>query len=293
MISFFIKVTVLFMRLVGKSKKQTNVFKENFLTDYFAKEYLPITENLPQKEITTENPEIIWQFWDNPAGKSTPLIVKSCLNSIDKFKGNFEQKILNNTTLENYSDLPNFIFDKFTRKQMNYAHFSDLLRLNLLKNHGGIWLDATNFMTDFVPKYIIDEDFFVFLTGNLTHFPYSFMQNCFIRAKKGSFLCESWYEMCLEYWKNKNKKIDYFQHQLMFKALVEKNSFARDLFSKIPKKSDDEIHQLVGDKLFKKFDEIQWGKIQKTSFFQKVTYKIADKTDYSDTYFSKLCKGDL
>jgi len=291
--TLYTKTAVLSMRLIWKSKDKSNECKGKLLTNYFTQKYLPIVENIRKKNITTESQEVIWQFWDNPDGKKTPPIIKSCLDSVDKYKGNFEHKILNNLTIKNYSDLPGYILDRFNKKQMDYAHFSDLLRLNLLKNHGGIWLDATGFMTNFIPKYIVDEVFFVFLTGKLTIFPYSFMQNCFIRAKKGSFLCEAWYEMCLEYWKKEKKELDYFQHQLMFKALVEKNPTAKDLFDKMPKKPDDEIHQLVGNNLFKKFDEKKWGKIKKTSFFQKTTYRTAGATDLTDTYFSKLSEGNL
>jgi hypothetical protein len=297
-IKFRIKISVLIIRLIGflqsgnikKNKAKCELLKGKILSDYFAKKYLPVIKDFEQKEITVKTPEIIWQFWDNPAGKTSPEIVKSCLESAGKFKGNFEHKILNNSTVENFADLPDYVFDKLKSGQISYAHFSDLLRLNLLKNHGGIWLDATAFMSDFVPKYIIDEDFFVFLTDKLTLFPYSYMQNCFIRAKKGSFLCEAWYEMCLEYWKKETKTIDYFQHQLMFKALVNNNLTAKKLFAEMPKVSEDEIQQLVGDNLLQKFDEIEWERIKKTSFFQKITYKIPGGIDYSGTYFQKLCE---
>ncbi|MCL1868000.1 MAG: capsular polysaccharide synthesis protein, partial [Paludibacter sp.] len=208
-IKFRIKIRVSILRFIGwlqsgdirKKKLQGEMLKAKMLTNYFAKKYLPVVKNVEQKEITVETPETLWQFWDNPAGKTTPEIVKACLASVDKCKENFEHKILNNSTIEHYTDLPDFVMDKFRKGQMDYAHFSDLLRLNLLKNHGGIWLDATGYMTDFIPKYIIDQDFFVFLTGELTHFPYSFMQSCFIRSQKGSFLCEAWYQMSIEYWK--------------------------------------------------------------------------------------------
>jgi len=300
-IGFYIKTSVLFIRLAGwlqsgdseKSKNKSDAFKAKILTDYFAQKYLPAVKDFAQKPITTQTPEIIWQFWDNPAGKITPQIVKSCVESVNKFKGDFEHKILDNSTIENYSDLPGYVLDRFKNKQMDYAHFSDLLRLNLLKNHGGVWMDATDYMTDFVSKYIIEQDFFVFLTGKLTHFPYAFMQNCFIRAKKGSFLCEAWYEICVNYWKNETKRFDYFQHQLMFKALILNNPVAKDLFTQMPHRSEDETHQLVGNNLFKKFDIKEWEKIKKASFFQKTTYKTANGIDYSDTYFSKLCEGNL
>ncbi|MCL2843969.1 MAG: capsular polysaccharide synthesis protein [Chitinivibrionia bacterium] len=296
---FYTKTAVLFLRLTGKSKNECYSLKGEMLVNYFARKHLKTIENLPQKAIAVEkSPEIIWQFWDNPTGKKTPEIVKSSLETVKKFKGNFEHKILNNSTIENYSDLPGYILDKLKKGHIDYAHFSDLLRLNLLKNHGGIWLDATAYMTNFVPQYIADEDFFVFLTGNLTHFPYSFMQNCFIRSKKGNFLCEAWYEMCVEFWKKETKTLDYFQHQLMFKALVLNNPTAKNLFEKMPHISEDQTHQLVGDNLIRKFDENEWAQIKGASFFQKTRYKIkrneiACSADYSDTYFSMLCNENL
>jgi hypothetical protein len=300
-IGFYVKISVFITRFIAwlsgsnakKAKNRSDEFKGKILTNYFAKKYLPCVENFPQKEITIETPETIWQFWDNQAGKTTPEIVKTCLESVNKFKEDFEHKILTKSTMENYSDLPGYVLDKFKKGQIDYTHFSDLLRLNLLKNHGGIWLDATGYMTDFVPKFILDEDFFVFLTGRLTHFPYSFMQSCFIRAKKGSFLCDAWYEMSVEYWKKENKKLEYFQIHLMFKALVEQNPIAKNLFAKMPHTSEDGIQQLVGNKLLQKFDAEEWRKIKKMSFFQKTTYKVANRMNYSDTYFSKLSTGEI
>lgn len=301
--AFNIKVAVLIIRLIWwlqsgnikKCKIKSNAFKEKTLTGYFARKYLPAIKNISQQPIVLEIPETIWQFWDNPPGQTTPEIVKVSVESVERFKGYFDHKVLNGSTIKNYSDLPGYIFDRLKRKKMIYAHFADLLRLNLLKNHGGVWMDATDYMTDFVPEYIIKQDFFVFLTGNLTHFPYSFMQNFFIRAKKGSFLCEAWYQMCLEYWKNETKSIDYFQHQIMFKSLVLKHPVAQRLFAEMPHISEDETLQFIGDNLFQKFDTNTWKNIKKTSFFQKTTYRIAGgkiigAVDYPNTYFSKLCE---
>lgn len=302
---FYIKTAVPFVRLIGRLqggdiknvKNKSNAFKAGVLTDYFARKYLPTVENLTQSPVTTENPETIWQFWDSPPGKTTPEIVESSIESVRRLHGNLEHKVLNNSTIGDYSDLPGYVLDKFNKKQMDYAHFSDLLRLNLLKNHGGIWMDATCYMTDSIPDFIVKQDFFVFLTGNLTGFPYSFVQSCFIRAKKGSFLCNAWYDMCVDFWKKETKKLDYFQIHLMFKTLVTGNHTAKGLFAEMPRKSEDETHQLTGDKLFGKFDDDRWEAIKKMSFFQKTTYKaggrIASANDYPDTYFSKLSRGGL
>jgi hypothetical protein len=294
-----IKTAVFLIRLIGwlqsgdpkKNKSKSEFLKGKMLTNYFARKYLVVTENLEQKEISVETPETIWQFWDNAAGHTTPEIVKSSLQSVNRFKGNFDLKVLNKATFADYSDLPGYVLDKFNKGQISYTHFSDLLRLNLLKNHGGIWLDATAYMTDFIPASILNEEFFVLLTDKLTHYPYSFVQNCFIRAKKGSFICEAWYRMCIEYWKHETEISDYFQHQLMFKALISNQSKAKNLFKQMPHISEDGIHQLVGDNLLKKFDPKEWERIKKASFFQKITYKVPAEFDYSGTYFSELSKG--
>jgi len=298
---FYVSIAVLFQRSFGRllsgGRKNINI-KANLLPDYFERKYLPAVKDLAQKQLTVKNPETIWQFWDNPAKQKTPEIVKASFRTVEKFKGNLEHKILDNSTIGDYSDLPGYVFDRLKKGQMRYAHFSDLLRLNLLKNHGGVWMDATLYMTGFLPEYITREDFFVFLTDKQTRFPYSFMQNCFIRAKIGSFLCEAWYLMCVEYWKKESRRIDYFQHQLMFKALVSKNSTAKDLFAKMPHVSEDETLQLVGNNLLWKFDADKWERIRKMSFFQKTIYKInkkniANADDYPETYFSMLSKGEV
>jgi hypothetical protein len=298
--SFYVAMAVLVQRTIGRvlsgGVKKVNI-KAKLLPNYFERKYLPLVDDLKQKPAAVEEPETIWQFWDNPTGRTTPEIVKASFKTVEKFKGNFEHKILDNSTAGNYSDLPGYVFDRLKSGRMRYAHFSDLLRLNLLKNHGGVWMDATVYMTDFIPERIANQDFFVFLTGELTAFPYSFAQNCFIRAKIGSFLCEAWYKMCIEYWKNEARRMDYFQHQLMLKTLVLKNHTARDLFAKMPHLSEDETHQFAGNKLIEEFDADEWEKIKKMSFFQKTRYtikkrKVANAADYPGTYFARLCDND-
>lgn len=289
-------------RILALGKKNTNI-KGKILSNYFARKYIPL---LPKKfEVKKESNNLkrcsentIWQFWDNPKGRETPEIVGACLKSVSKQKKNFDQKILNMESIDNYSDLPGFVYDRLKYGRMHFAHFSDLLRLNLLKNHGGVWMDATDYMTAPIPKYITDEDFFVFLTDKRTRFPYSFMQNFFIRAKKGSFLLNAWHDMCLEYWKNEVKDIEYFQHQLMFRALVTKNKTAKELFNKMPHVSEDPNLQFIEEELFMKFDPKKWAEIKKASFLQKLSYKdgrhsIADPEKYPDSYFSKIALSEI
>jgi hypothetical protein len=284
-------------RIFALGVKRPNI-KGKIIANYFGRRYVGLLPHAAPPRTAAESPETIWQFWDNPPGRATPAIVGSCVAAAEKWRGPFLHKMLDMNSAADYSDLPGFVYDHLKNGRMIWAHFADLLRLNLLKNHGGIWTDATNFMTAPVPEYVEKADFFVFLTDRITHFPYSFMQNFFIRAKKGSYLNDTWLALCLEYWKSERKDIDYFQHQLMFKAMAARDGAAKMLFAEMPHVSEDETLQFVATDQFGPFDAAQWNRIRKTSFFQKLTYKsgrhtIADSAGYPGSFFDKICKGEL
>lgn len=290
-------------RILALGKKNPNI-KGKIISNYFGRKYVPLLPKnfKPQLQLNTlkhGSDNTLWQWWGNAKGRKTPEIVKSCFRTASKHKGDLDHKILLEwESIKDYSDLPGFIYDRLKNGQMHIPHFTDLLRLNILKNHGGVWIDPTCYMTAPVPQYILDEDFFVFLTEKRTQFSYSFMQNFFIRAKKGNFLLNAWHDLCIEYWKNEVKDIDYFQHQMMFRAIVTKNKIAKELFNKMPHVSEDETLKFIGPELFMKFDPKEWEKIRKASFIQKLTYKdgrhtIADPRNYPDTYFSKLVSGNI
>ena len=69
-------------------------------------------------------------------------------------------------TEENYRDyvtFPPFIQQKIDSGVISKTHMSDLLRLELLIRHGGLWLDATVLCTSpEVPAYMTDCDLFLF-----------------------------------------------------------------------------------------------------------------------------------
>ena len=53
--------------------------------------------------------------------------------------------------------MPDYITDKWQRGIIGNAHFSDLLRLELLIEKGGYWIDATVLCTDSKMLEFIDK----------------------------------------------------------------------------------------------------------------------------------------
>lgn len=202
-----------------------------------------------------------------------PDLVKSCIRSMRR---NFAQEVLvlDEKSLFNYIELPDFIMDKRKNGQIANAHFADVARIELLHNHGGFWLDATGFASSPIPRQIVDEDFFVYLAGTVGA-PYSFIQNCFIRGRRQSYLLDAWRAVVHEFWKNEPREFDYFMHQLMFKALVQNDPRARELWARVPHIDQDPTHALWWKYHDKPFDQKIFDEITSKIFFQKLTYRQA------------------
>ncbi|MDR2413336.1 MAG: capsular polysaccharide synthesis protein [Rickettsiales bacterium] len=241
---------------------------------YF-KRYLPAVAAVPLTEpVNDDENEKIYTIWLQGEEKAPPL-VKACIRSVRR---NCKQElvVLDEKTLFEHIDLPALIMDKRKRGLIANAHFADIARVELLHNFGGFWLDATGFATSPIPDWITEQDFFVYMAGQKVGSPYSFMQNCFIRSRRGAYLLDAWRAMILDYWMHENGSFDYFMHQLMFKTLVQNDPRAMKCFERMPHVDQDPTHALWWSYADKPFDKELFDKITSGAFFQKTTYRGAN-----------------
>lgn len=231
----------------------------------------PIEGFIPGLPTTDAEPERAFTIWLQ-GEESAPELVKACFRSMRKFL-NVELVILDENTISDWITLPPYIIKKWKAGKIRLAHFTDICRVELLYQHGGIWLDSTDFMTAPVPEQIMNADFFVYLAGRHYGGWYAFMQNCFIRARKHNPLLGVWREVIFKYWEKENNIICYYAHQLMFQFAVENNKTARLLFNEMPKVEQDPTHALWIDHYLEPFDEDKYKKLTDGAFFQKTSYK--------------------
>lgn len=50
-----------------------------------------------------------------------------------------------------YSDIPDYIFDRVEKGEISYTHLSDILRVSLLARYGGMWIDSTCWISKTIP----------------------------------------------------------------------------------------------------------------------------------------------
>lgn len=177
---------------------------------------------------------IIWQYWAQ-GYDSLPSVVKDCLESVDKFAAGYQVIRLSDANLENYVEIPEYIKSK--RDKMTVAHFSDILRVLLLRDYGGVWLDATVLLTGPIPSEYLVNDFFAFQRDPdepekkywENSYAYYFgwakgfrvnMLSSILYARKASALCTSISEILLYWWENHDYQPDYFFFQILFDTMV-------------------------------------------------------------------------
>lgn len=210
------------IRLINSLTMRGNIFKninkwslnkkDEIILNHLYKEYGYVFDKYSEYEDKGiyEKNSIIWVCWltgENDA----PILVKNCINSIRKHSNNHKVILI---TLDNYSEyieLPDYIVEKYKKGIIGPAHFSDIVRMVLLRDYGGLWLDATIYCTKDLPEEIFKYPFFS-CKSNVEESNFisklkwtSFVLGGFKESLFFSFMVELYFE----YWKKSGHIIDY------------------------------------------------------------------------------------
>ena len=239
--------------------------------DAYLRPYGAAAASVPEDTPDRSGPRRVFSLWLQGEEQAPPL-VKACLASMRR-NADAEVVVLDERSLADWVDLPEGILRKWKEGRMKPAHFADICRLELLYRHGGVWMDGTDYLDAPLPAWLWEADFFVYLGGDRLRGAYSGIQNCFIRAAKGSYLLKVWREAVLAYWEKEDSAVDYFVHQMLFGAAVDANPRAAALYAEMPALVQDPTHVLWYEWADKPYDEARLHEICAPALFQKTDYK--------------------
>ena len=138
-------------------------------------------------------PKTIWLYWDEEI--ITSNTVGLCINVIKSLHPSFSVQVLNRVTLFDYlPDFPTQVTDKAP------TFVSDLVRLMLIEQYGGIYLDATVLLSqpiDWVlERFHTDhsEAVLYYTDENTLNHEYPMVENWFIVAPPNSKFIRDWRE---------------------------------------------------------------------------------------------------
>lgn len=215
----------------------------------------------------------IWIFWWQ-GEKSMPPIVKSCYKSVLKNADNHPVILITEHNVKKYVDISPYIYNKVNSSEITLTHFSDILRENLLYQHGGIWMDATIYMTAPFEKSMYTYEYYT-IKGAFEEWDWT---GFFQAAGKGNVFAKVVSHLFDCYWKEHDCLISYLLIDCFLSVARLHSSDIDQMINGLPQR-DSNIFLLNDCYLDQAFDEKVMKEICEKTNLHKLSYKYQHK-DY-------------
>ncbi len=199
-------------------KKKARFFtckKNSYVLAYLKKNYKFVfdkfkLEESPSKYTKDDSTLPIWVCWLDGI-ENAPLLVQKCVRSIKKNAGLHPVHLITKENYMEYVTLPEYIIQKTKNGLIGAAHFTDVLRICLLDQYGGLWLDATIYCKEKIPEEYFNKSFFTCKSkfsdvGCVSNNQWTTF--C-LGGEKKCIIFQALREFFYQYWMKENQAIDY------------------------------------------------------------------------------------
>ena len=297
-----LKLTCVYF-LAQKSDKMFYDFRRKILLDFVLKlrKEAQIDDSSDEKEEeTTEFPKMIWTMWQQGEAQM-PDTAQTSMKTIKDFAKRNDCKfyLLTDENLADFINIPRDITEKYKKKELSTAHYSDIIRFSLLCQYGGIWMDATLFVSPYATLEMFDGDFFTLnhppihtdkIERAIGDFKWA---GFFLAGKKGKPYFKHIRDLYLYY----VRKYPVFIHYLMMDYFIlseyKCNPYFESLVDRLPILAPAERVWFLRDHAHDLFDEKEWEEVLKTTPIMKTTYKIKKEEVLPGSYLDQLLQGKL
>lgn len=233
-------------------------------SDIVSSNHVALTENVGDNNI--------WVCWWQ-GEKSMPEMVKKCFNSIIRYSNGHPVKLI---TFENYKDyvqVDHRIVDKVKNGTFKLSHFADLVRLKLLEQYGGLWLDSTILLTANINEDFFQKFFSVKIkpVDNDSVSEYRWCSFVLGGGKDIRFIYSHLSSMLERYMLENEVFIDYLLIDYFLDILYRENRLVKETIDAMPY-TNPNLHNLR-IKFDDEFNEVQWDSMLSDTEIFKLTYK--------------------
>ena len=233
----------------------------------------------------------IWQLWWQGEDQM-PDIVRLCTDSVRRQNPDRRIIVLSKNNVDEYITVPDLILEKHARGIIDTIKLGNIIRLLLLAEYGGTWIDGTVYMSGPMPKEISESEYFTYINASWHALgkipdnyeilfelqdkqrnPYVPFSNWFIHAKKGNRIVCKILAMHLAYWKENDTLIDYFLFHYLGTWALYGDDECRNIFNSSPWKSQIPAFAHLQPRLFSETSDEMLKAITQLSPIHKLTYK--------------------
>lgn len=180
---------------------------------------------------------VIWTCWFQ-GRNNAPFLVRQCIDSWERRNPGWEVRCLDQHSILSYAaGLSEF--DLADRK-VTAASLSDIARIALLHEYGGVWVDATLYcnrpLDDWLPA-CMDEGFFAFERPDRP------LASWFLAAEPGNPIVAAWASAVADYWQGRAQADNYFWFHELFRAICADPAIGES-WARVPRISALPPHQI-------------------------------------------------
>ena len=218
--------------------------------------------------------KIIWSCWFQ-GRRNAPDLVSRCLASWERMNPDWEFRCLDEETVGRFIDISEYV--DLTSKTITAASLSDIIRMLLLHEYGGVWVDATLYCNQPLNEWLplaMGTGFFAFSKPARDRA----LASWFLAAAPGNRLLAKWTARVIRYWHGRNYSTDYFWLHHQFGELCSIDRDARIAWESVPKISADGPHAIQISGMYEPSESASQGIDWTTPVF-KLTHRL-DETAY-------------
>ena len=198
--------------------------------------------------------KFIWTCWFQGRDRA-PTLVEQCISSWERQNPGWAVRCLDGESARRLTDLDQVI--DADGGVVTAASASDILRIMLLHEFGGVWVDATVLcnrpLDEWLQEALEPQGFFGFDRPARTR-P---IASWFLAAEPQAPIVEGWFAETLDYWQDRNSSDDYFWFHHLFRELLAKDPNFAAAWEKVPKISADGPHSLQReDRMYRPIPEV-------------------------------------
>ena len=265
----------------------------NMIIKKLEKEFLYVLDKYSDYSVKCEYDakSPIWVCWMQ-GYDNAPIIVKKCIDSI-RISTNHPVHIITKDNIDTFIQLPDYIMEKYNKQIITNAQFSDILRMCLLSQYGGIWIDATIFVPRKLPEKIFQYQFYTCKrkpqkSGYVSNYMWtSFLNGC----QKNCIVQKVVNDLFLAYWEKYDYLIDYLLVDYFIMLVYRNLPKAKDLIDNVP--YNNLLVEELQNRMSMSFNKEDYDNLLYNSgtFLFKLSWrmKFEEKTvDGNTTYFAQF-----
>lgn len=270
------------------------------IVPHLRKQYAPLLKQLiseySEKELTHQHSHRIWVCWFQGM-ENAPEIIRICQTSLRRYLKDREIIVLTDENISQYVTFPKHIQEKYQKGKIPMAHYSDLLRLEVLTRYGGTWIDATVLCTGFgtqkapwreggmIITDILDADLFFFQYYHQGNTRFSGISNWFISASSNQKSLLILKEMLYQYHKDYDCAMAYFIFHIFFMMIARQLPEEVEQMPRVSNKYCFALENHLGGH----YDEVWMKQLTDNCCFHKLSGRLWKEAEgKSDTYLCKI-----